>query len=168
MGNDVATKEGDSKKYAHIDDDQKEQNRAVARVVTAKLHDVGYTIRRRQTLTKNQSDAVAFLEERDESGSTVRQRLQVLEHDRWLREKLIWGFEFCDLSKNFEPGNESTMEQWRQEEKHFKTLHRNWNIQPYEKLHQKFQELDKIASEQLAQKLAEFGYEVVKVQSAHP
>lgn len=150
--------------YADLDDDWKEQNRAVARVVAAKLDDVGYKIRRRQLLNDPSGDPLAVLKEQvsltGASGverlKTVEEFLRILEHDRWLREKLMQGFEHCDRPR-FEDKQQDLAEEARR-----KALRRNTNIRPYDALDDDFKKLDEIAPIQIVRKLWDFGYAIEK------
>ena len=148
--------------YWKLNDDWREPNRAVARVATAKLAEAGYEVRRRQFNSGSIADAIARLEE---PNARVENRrlidvLCVFEHDRWLREKLLQGFEFGELRDP--PLNDPLqMERWLQDEARMKEVRRNWNIQPYDDLHEKFRELDAIAPKEIVTKLWEFGYEIV-------
>ncbi|MCA9032475.1 MAG: ATP-binding protein, partial [Planctomycetaceae bacterium] len=151
------------KEYVDLDEADKESNRAVARVVAAKLHEVKCKIRRRQTLNDPLIDHEQCVSAKGGLAG-VEETLQILEHDRWLREKLMRGFEYVELS-GFDPDNAEAMDAWFQKESRFKKVRRNWNIQRYDNLHPKFKELDRVASQQIAQKLHEFGYEIVKLDA---
>ncbi len=156
-----------SQTYGEISEQEKESNRAVARLIVAKLCDVGYTIRR--CFPHEEPNApLSFLDDASDNHpeETVGESIQIFEHDRWLREKLSLGFEYCDLSNNFDPDDKSSMDLWCEDESKSKKVRRNWNIQPYADLHQKFKDLDRISIQEIAKNLAGFGYEIVKTSAA--
>jgi hypothetical protein len=123
--------------YVAIDECEKEKNRFVARVAQAKLADIGYVIRRVPPGCGTRGPMPKPPFSPDEISC-----LAVLEHDRWLRELLIQGFEYGTASN--------------------RSLRRNSNIGRHDVLEPEIQRLDEIAAREILKALWEFGFEVVR------
>ena len=76
-----------AREYAQLDEGWKESNRNVARVAQAKLAEAGFAIHRRPPTNQPVGAAPNVLDAK-------KDMLATLEHDRWLREKLIQGFDY--------------------------------------------------------------------------
>lgn len=146
--------------YSQLTDDLKEPNRAVARVVCAKLDDIGYTIRRRQSLGAAPAPLELLQHVVGRLGRTVGDALCRFEHDRSLREKLMLGFEYVARPTRVEPTTGQAQLDTAEEQR-LKSLRRNTNIRRYDDLDADFRQLDEIAPREIIQKLWEFGYAVI-------
>jgi hypothetical protein len=119
--------------YSELTESEKEKNRLPARLTQAKLDDVGYRIARRSE--GDQSGPPRFTEEEHE-------KLLRIEHDIWLREYLINGYEWAEKTKD-----------------HLR-LHRD--IAPFEEVHEEDQALDRENVDAITVTLWENGYTLVR------
>jgi len=123
--------------YEELSESEKERNRLPARLTQAKLNDAGYQIVRRSK--DDPSGPHRFTAEEYE-------RLMRIEHDIWLREYLINGFE------------------WSEETKDHLRLHRD--VVPFEKVPAEDQELDRENVDSIPVTLWENGYTIVKASQS--
>jgi hypothetical protein len=86
---DAAKTEPALKRYRDLDEKHKEPNRTAARVMAAKLDDVGYELVRQLPSKEISADSLP---------PGVCEKLARHEHDRWLRERLIEGFEYAAMT----------------------------------------------------------------------
>ncbi len=122
--------------YEKLSEPEKEKNRLPARLTQAKLADAGYRIVRRRRDDQASSSPPRFTDEEYE-------KLLRIEHDIWLREYLINGYEWAETTKD-----------------HLR-LHRD--IVPFEKVPREDQELDRENVDSILVTLWENGYTLVKV-----
>ncbi|NLX96915.1 MAG: hypothetical protein GXY83_12130 [Rhodopirellula sp.] len=122
---DVAKTDPSLRPYQELSDSEKDLNRAVARVMPAKLHEIGYRLARHAPLNDVAAQAIPDAD---------RQRLARQEHDRWLRERLIEGFEYAPVTN--------------------KSLRQHRDVVGWDQLGCDEQELDLVISEVLPEVLA--------------
>ncbi|MBL7222393.1 MAG: AAA family ATPase [Candidatus Brocadiae bacterium] len=122
------------KPYAELDEEGKEGNRRTARVTQAKLLDVGYTIRPRRTSSKKPPPKIT---------KTVRDRLVRIEHDVWLRDHLLRGYDYAPNT------NEDLL------------LHRD--VCPFDRMPPEDKALDEAIARRIEPVLQANGYELIKV-----
>jgi len=79
--------------YAKLSEADKERNRLPARLTQAKLLDVGYRIERLDGASHIGATMRRF-------GKAVFARLMEIEHDIWLRDHLLAGYEWAEESKD--------------------------------------------------------------------
>ncbi|HTW91427.1 MAG TPA: RyR domain-containing protein, partial [bacterium] len=115
------------KPYADLTEDEKEANRTTARVLPAKLLDVGLELTR-----KSAKKHLRLFTPRE------LKKLARLEHDRWLREKLVSGFT------------------WAKDTERELRLHRD--VTRFSKVPKQDQKLDYETTKTLPQKLWDLGY----------
>lgn len=120
--------------YEELSESEKEKNRLPARLTQAMLNDVGYRIVRRRK--DDQPGPPRFTDKEYE-------KLLRIEHDIWLREYLINGYEWAETTKD-----------------HLR-LHRD--VAPFEKIQDEDQELDKENVDAIPVTLWENGYTLAKV-----
>ena len=81
------------KSYAELGEEEKEKSRVTARLTNAKLQDIGYRIARFGPDDLRQSTDHAFSEDE-------RTRLMEIEHDIWLRDRLLQGYEYAPVTND--------------------------------------------------------------------
>lgn len=122
--------------YAELTEPDKEESRRRARLLPAKLYDLGYRIIRRSLSPPSVLRIVKFSEEELQS-------LMRMEHDIWLREKLLRGYERG--AKN----DDALL------------LHKD--IVPFETLSQAWGDADRVVAENIPRVLWNNGYALEKI-----
>ncbi len=123
--------------YDQLSQEEKEANRLTARLTEAKLREVGFS---------NEPSGAS-----DRPGVTAEQysaqaeRLAEIEHDIWLRDRLLMGYEWAEQTK--------------------KSLRQNRHIAPFATLGAIEQDLDRAIVRSIPQVLAESGYRLVRAES---
>ena len=79
------------KPYAELGEEEKEKSRVTARLTNAKLLDIGYRIVKFGPDDLRQSSDLVFSEDE-------RTRLMEIEHDIWLRDRLLQGYEYAPVT----------------------------------------------------------------------
>jgi hypothetical protein len=128
------------KPYAELSEEAKEGNRLTARLTEAKLLEVGFTIKPGET-----TDPSALTEEERkvrEEFSAKAEDLAKIEHDIWLRNRLLAGYEWAEQSDD--------------------TLRQNPDIAPFEMLGSKGQQIDRAIVRSIPEALAKSGYQLVR------
>ncbi len=115
--------------YAGLSEEDKEANLAAARVAKAKLLDVGYEMRRG---LPGKASAAKIPEPK-------MTRLSEIEHDRWVREHMLKGFEYGDRNKK---------------------IGRHPNIVPFSELTRKDKNYDRKIMRRIVEVLREWGFEI--------
>ncbi len=77
--------------YDKLSQAHKEANRSTARLVSAKLHEVGYAVRRRTPGGPAENPTPKFSEE-------VRKDLLRKEHDIWMQDHLLRGYDYAETT----------------------------------------------------------------------
>lgn len=81
------------KPYPELSEEEKEKNRITARLTNAKLLDIGYRIERFRPDALRPSADQGFTEEE-------RSRLMEIEHDIWLRDRLLQGYQYAPVTND--------------------------------------------------------------------
>jgi RyR domain-containing protein len=121
--------------YEELREKDKESNRKPARLTQAILYTVGYEIKKKTVGDKPGTGIRVFPEK-------IREKLMKIEHDIWLRDNLINGYE------------------WAKETDDDLRLHRD--VQPFKKVPPEDQELDWAIVKSIPKSLAENGYILIK------
>jgi hypothetical protein len=130
---DKKMKRPDMRPYAELNEEGKERNRAPARLVQAKLRDIGYNIER---IGGGGDKGVADFTEKEKT------RLMRIEHDIWLRERLLEGWEWAETNADDV------------------FLHRD--IAPFDNVPKEDQELDRAIVDSIPETLRKHGYKLVR------
>jgi len=80
------------KDYYELSESDKENNRTTARKTTAKLHEIGYKIRR---INESEGKDIVKKFPEDKFNQLIK-----IEHDIWLREKLIQGYAYAQKTND--------------------------------------------------------------------
>jgi hypothetical protein len=123
--------------YADLSEPEKEKNRLPARLTQAKLADVGYRIRQQSETGPTAVGVPAF-------SPAEYDKLMRIEHDIWLRDYLLNGYE------------------WAKESKDELRLHRD--VAPFDLVPREDQELDRANIDGILAVLSKLGYRLVNVQ----
>ncbi len=122
------------KPYSDLDENGKEDNRKSARVVPAKLYEIGYGIERASAGNKSR-----------ELTPKRRMSLMRIEHDIWLRDHLLSGYEWGPNSRN--------------------ELRLNRDIAPFDEVPSEDKGLDRAIVETIPKVLRKYGYILVRRKS---
>jgi DNA polymerase III delta prime subunit len=120
--------------YAQLSEKDKEANRVTARQSEAKLHAVGFAIERAGESARSAVSAEEY--------SAAAEELAKIEHDIWLRDRLLEGYEWAETSNP--------------------QLRQHPDVAPFEALGSREQDIDRAIVRSIPGTLERHGYRLVK------